>query len=57
MDELIRNVQLMLEQDGYRVMTAGQRGFAVVLPYDAPIFGVGSDDRTLEVESFSAAIL
>ena len=57
MDELIRNVQLMLEQDGYRVMTAGQRGFAVVLPYDAPIFGVGSDDRALEVESFSAAIL
>lgn len=57
MRELIQDAQLMLELEGYRVMTTGQRGFAVILPSEAAIFGAGSDDRTLEIESFSAAVL
>lgn len=57
MRELVEEAQLMLELEGHRVMTTGQRGFAVILPSEAAIFGAGSDDRTLEIESFSAAVL
>lgn len=57
MRELIELVQRTLETEGFSVMTTGESGFAVVLPIDAPIFGIGSDDRTLEIQSFSAAVL
>lgn len=57
MSELVDAARRTLELEGFRVMTTGQSGFAVVLPAEASIFGVGSDDRTLEIESFSAAVL
>jgi len=55
--ELITEVQRVLELGGHRVTTDGGSRLSVVLPLGAPIFGAGSDDRTLGIERFSAAAL
>lgn len=55
--ELTQEAQRVLELDGHRVTVLGAGVLTVVLPSDAPIFGIGSDDRTLGINRFGTSVL